>query len=58
MRAVLEDVDLEKGTMIMMMPAVQIEEGGKPTMLEAYAGVHKKKGKDANGTYEMTYDIQ
>ena len=57
MRAVLEDDDVEKGTMIMMMPAVQTEEGGKLTMLVAYAGVHKRN-KRCFGTYEMTYDIQ
>ena len=57
MRAVLEDDDVEKGTMIMMMPAVQTEEGGKLRMLEAYLGVHKRK-KGYSWYLEMIYDIQ
>ena len=49
MRAVLEDDDVVKGTMIMMMPALQTEEGGELAMPEAYAGVHKRK-RDTYGT--------
>ena len=44
MRAVLEDDDVKKGTMIMMMPVVQTEEGGKLTMLEAMRVCTKEKG--------------